>query len=840
MGYNNPIIKKPLPYVSRTTPEVVNTLADKSKQTPTEGGVLNWILDKLQRGNYASANIALDLINGGGFNPIKSGWRGLSGKDKTLYSDVLDEAGVKNKYVKGGLGFILDVALDPTTYLTFGVGASAKLGTKALNVAGRKLLSETAEKIGEKAAKKAMTRVIEETGSKYLAKGGVKFAGKSIIPGEKISRFAEMTRIADVGRGIKKSSVGQTFGRMFIPNFKPAELTDNEWGKLMSLKSAHEEAIQKNSLGIIDDVFRISHQYSKKDRIAMSKAIVGIQKGKTIEESLKGYSDEVVDTAKYLKEKLGDIWTEESQRGLIESFKEGYLPGIYKKIGKGTRWSRPKVFDNPFDAKRAGYELVNEGDAALLYGLRGISSARLTAAKDFYMNVGQTFGIEMTEKEAAQKGLRQLRTIGPAKIMTGKYFQPDIAKAIENMSPHYQEWGTDQFLKFYDKALNFWKGSVTSLFPAFHTRNALSNTWLMYLGGVKNPARLKQSFDMQRLARAMRLDDKAVIEKLGKKKIGNYTYAEIVKQARLTDVMNSGWYGLEISGESAMEKVMNVVGSKGPVKRITSKVAHPLKTGRELGTVVENNARLSLFIDRIAKGDDFISAAQTTKKFLFDYNDLTPFEKTFMKRIVPFYTWMRKNIPLQIEQLAKNPGKFAGIEKLREEINSMSSREKANEKYLPSWIKNEYTIRLPGKSQDGMWRYISPDLAFQDLAKLNILTGSDEEISGLFSMISPFIKAPIEFAANKDIFRRKNLADPNLPSSTRAWEKAKAEIMNNLRIAGVWQRLSDDEKTIVDKTIRELIGMYVYAYDPSVSRKYFYQQKERERKALDTLKKKKK
>ena len=72
---------------------------------------------------------------------FKAGWSGLSGKEKTTYSDVLKDAGMGSKG-RGTLGFALDVGLDPTTYI--GVGAikgGIKLGSK---LTGKKGAAATA------------------------------------------------------------------------------------------------------------------------------------------------------------------------------------------------------------------------------------------------------------------------------------------------------------------------------------------------------------------------------------------------------------------------------------------------------------------------------------------------------------------------------------------------------------------------------------------------------------------------------------------------------------------------------------------------------------------------
>ena len=77
--------------------------------------VMGRIFDVLSRPNYAVANLVKDL--GEGDASIESVWRGLTGEDKTTFKDVLKNSGYGD--VESGLGgFVLDVGLDPTTYLS--------------------------------------------------------------------------------------------------------------------------------------------------------------------------------------------------------------------------------------------------------------------------------------------------------------------------------------------------------------------------------------------------------------------------------------------------------------------------------------------------------------------------------------------------------------------------------------------------------------------------------------------------------------------------------------------------------------------------------------------------
>lgn len=94
--------------------------------------LFNRAVDVLLRGQYASAEAFKE-----GFDPntkafyepgeaLKGFWSGLQGKEKTNFKDVLKQHGHTGKGM-GTLGFVLDVAADPTTYLGFGLVAKGAM-----------------------------------------------------------------------------------------------------------------------------------------------------------------------------------------------------------------------------------------------------------------------------------------------------------------------------------------------------------------------------------------------------------------------------------------------------------------------------------------------------------------------------------------------------------------------------------------------------------------------------------------------------------------------------------------------------------------------------------------
>ncbi|OYV27354.1 MAG: hypothetical protein B7W98_01960, partial [Parcubacteria group bacterium 20-58-5] len=140
---------------------------DVSQSQPKES-LLQRLLHLLNTGAYAVGGV----ISGKGIV------KGI--QEHTLPSEAL---GIKNPIG----GFIADVLLDPTTYITFGYGAEAKLATKAgevaLSKAGTTLLKDSILKLGEEAGRKAVAeKVIQDGAEKFLAKDGLKFMGKQILP----------------------------------------------------------------------------------------------------------------------------------------------------------------------------------------------------------------------------------------------------------------------------------------------------------------------------------------------------------------------------------------------------------------------------------------------------------------------------------------------------------------------------------------------------------------------------------------------------------------------------------------------------------------------------------
>jgi hypothetical protein len=148
------------------------------------------------------------------------------------------------------------------------------------------------------------------------------------------------------------------------------------------------------------------------------------------------------------------------------------------------------------------------------------------------------------------------------------------------------------------------------------------------------------------------------------------------------------------------------------------------------------------------------------KKYLFDYGDLTDFEKTWLKQVFPFYTWTRKNIPLQAAMLIQKPTKISVVGKAKDNIERAMEGEKMDEKYIPEWMKESYPVWL-GTDEDNINKFFNlkgfvPTIDLQAIA---------DPTQTALDMLSPLIKTPVEMLANYDTFYRTPIKED--PAQTR-------------------------------------------------------------------------
>ena len=160
----------------------------------------------------------------------------------------------------------------------------------------------------------------------------------------------------------------------------------------------------------------------------------------------------------------------------------------------------------------------------------------------------------------------------------------------------------------------------------------------------------------------------------------------------------------------------------------------------------------------------FTNAKEAVIRAHFDYDDLTPFERTLRAHYIPFYTWMRKNIPHETVNMVTQPGKYMPY--ARAYYNAFEQQEITPED-LPEWAHRSFATPISPEDGDrARWLDWTGYLPFLDVAELADAvagppqtgrTRAAEVLRYLAIRSNPFITQTAEQGLQKSFFTSRSL-----------------------------------------------------------------------------------
>ena len=328
--------------------------------------------------------------------------------------------------------------------------------------------------------------------------------------------------------------------------------------------------------------------------------------------------------------------------------RETQLRSLLADKGLTNVSKKPLVEQNP---------AIIAAEAARVGGERKAVSQVLTELAD----VTTPDGAAILSKEA-RPGLVEM-TISIDNVPQKVFVEPTLKPEIDALSRYLSDdRAVRATVRAYDQVNNMFKGLATVpvfapliqgahfLGLGFHMRNAQGNILTNSLKGV-TPVDYTRAMSLQLRNATGKLSSLSEDGRL-------------LQAARREGVIgvDAGLADLVGRTEKSTLRGLTPQTKLGRTLNLGKKAVSPgasgasIGTGRVLGTMIEDNAKLAHFVHMVNKGLSPHDAAISVKKTLFDYEDLTEFERRVMKRIVPFYTYTRKNTPLQIAAIAQHPG----------------------------------------------------------------------------------------------------------------------------------------------------------------------------------------
>lgn len=722
--------------------------------------------------------------------------------------------------------FAEDVALDPTTYLTLGLGTGAKVGGKVLTKAGTAVIKNAGEAaakgIAEKgAAALAKREAIEaakatiatgikagdEQYLKYIDKGGIKVLGKTVVSGDKLTAPLKKAGalvenvapgVAQAGKTVQKS-LGKAFGGQ---SYEVKQLVKTLRDSGDEAKVALADRLEQSYLRANRNLVRSNNAAGDAavDFLAPEAKITDAAQRSRITSaledpaSLSRVDDPVVrDATEKIRTMYQSQFAELEKRGILDEGIEDYAARNLTKEARekikdaeGLGFARGNLSTSIGSAgeHRTNQATIAESEQILKdkYGIKGdvynkdalVNAANYQAKTqaainnfDAHQSIMKEIGVDAPVeeriihlKDGEQKIKKDFGKFTDAAGVTyvvpnikwykesGKAVPEVIAKDLERTQQALtNEASLKEFLGVATKIQNVWKSSVTGIFPSFHVRNVFGGGYNNWLAGVSDVKPYKEAAEVLNGVKAVEttLDPAKVLA--GKEKL---------RGIKLTNKL-----GEEISGEEVMKAYDQTVGRgsgrAAEMGNVTTAYANDTKSNvlrglnkatRGVTENVEEHLRLPLFIDTWKKTGSFDEAAEKVFKFHFDYSSsgASNFENAVMKKVMPFYTWSRNNIPLQIEQALKQPGKQGATIKLFNALVDPDVREN-----LPSYLQGGLAVQT-GKEKNGMAPVLTGlGLPLEDLNNLSV--------RGITGMLSPLIKTPVEFATGKSTFYDKDIDD---------------------------------------------------------------------------------
>tara|TARA_R110000824_G_scaffold108475_1_gene255520 strand:+ start:2536 stop:8007 length:5472 start_codon:yes stop_codon:yes gene_type:complete len=200
--------------------------------------------------------------------------------------------------------------------------------------------------------------------------------------------------------------------------------------------------------------------------------------------------------------------------------------------------------------------------------------------------------------------------------------------------------------------------------------------------------------------------------------------------------------------------------------------------------------RAMLFTQVAKESGNLQVAAQVVKKYLYDYSNLTMFERRVMRRAIPFYTWTKHALGANYEALKHNPSRWS--QQLKP-FTSMAKDDGVDPSDYPDWLSNRlarFQVKLDPETGErrvtakqgyglvqeeliGVWK----DLSHMATAADPWTSGKPSDQKSRIASRGPFLLTPLmEAAANFDTFRQGNILASKGSSSAyeggKEWDNA--------------------------------------------------------------------
>lgn len=192
-----------------------------------------------------------------------------------------------------------------------------------------------------------------------------------------------------------------------------------------------------------------------------------------------------------------------------------------------------------------------------------------------------------------------------------------------------------------------------------------------------------------------------------------------------------------------------------------------LRAGERLNSLTDNVNRLTGYLSLMQQGYDPMAAAAAMKRAHVDYSSLSTFEKTWLKRLFPWYSYQSRIFREVLRQLAERPGgRYGQMIRLTESLQDESGKDE----YIPSSIRSQLAIPIPdefgGSPAPGTRSYLKLGQVipgFQEISNIQTPGTLSGAVGGTMRQaamqMNPIMRIVAELAAGEDFYTRQPVGE---------------------------------------------------------------------------------
>ena len=321
-----------------------------------------------------------------------------------------------------------------------------------------------------------------------------------------------------------------------------------------------------------------------------------------------------------------------------------------------------------------------------------------------------------------------------------------------------------------------WFKSTAILTPGFTVRNSMTAAFNNAVAGVSP----RSAIDGIKFARAVREHGGIWGTKARKEIRARGGAATVMKRLKLNpqeaEIYDNAFKSvLGSGGGQAIDDVVPRLGKSSRVydskfREVMAKTGRAVfrpfggrlsNAARQLNGTVELAVRMGMALDGARKGFTVAENAARIARYHFDYTDLSRLD-VLTRRVVPFWLFMSRNVPLQLTNQVMRPGMYLSWNKLRD------ATDEYEDPLMADWRRRRGGINLPWGAM------LDFDLPFQDVQGQ---IGQFHPMA-LFGSTTPILRSPVEFGTGQRIafggsypystdYRGAGLSD--LPAAFAGW-----------------------------------------------------------------------